>query len=197
MGTALRMSSDFETLLASMRLAAGALRDAGIPFALAGSVAVYARGGPDTNHDVDFMIKEADAERALMTLHQAGFRTERPPEGWLYKAFGPDDELIDLIFRPASGPVDDELLDRAEELEVYAIRMPVLTVTDVLMTKLLALKEHDVDLSPTLEIARSLREQIDWGELRRLTNGSPFAKAFLTLAEALELAPAGTADGRR
>jgi predicted nucleotidyltransferase len=188
------MSSEFETLLTSMRTVAGALRDAGIPFALAGSMAVYARGGPDTNHDVDFMIKEADGPRALAALEQVGFRTERPPEGWLYKAHGEDNEMIDLIFRPASGPVDDELLGRAEELEVYAIHMPVLSVTDVLMTKLLALREHDIDLSPTIEIARSLREQVDWDELRRMTEGSPFAKAFLTLAVELELAPASAAD---
>jgi predicted nucleotidyltransferase len=184
------MSSDFETLLTSMKKAAGALRDAEIRFALAGSVAVYARGGPDTTHDVDFFVKEADAPRAVETLQEAGFRTERPPEGWLYKAFGENDELVDLIYQPASGPVDDELLDRAEELEVYAVRMPVLTVTDVLATKLLALKEHEIDLSPTIEIARALREQVDWVELERLTDGSPFAKAFITLARELELAPA-------
>jgi predicted nucleotidyltransferase len=189
MGTAVRMSSDFETLLLSMRSAAGALRDAGIRFALAGSVAVWARGGADTTHDVDFLVKEEDAGRALEVLAKTGFRTEKPPEGWLYKAYGGDGELIDLIFRPASGPVDDDLLDRAEVIEVYAIRMPVLTVTDVLMTKLLALKEHDIDLGPTIEIARALREQVDWDELRRHTEASPFAKAFFTLAQELELAP--------
>jgi predicted nucleotidyltransferase len=189
MGTALRMSDDFETLLVAMRTAAGALRDAGLRFALAGSVAVWARGGADTTHDVDFLVKREDAERALQALEQVGFRTERPPEGWLYKAHGPGGELIDLIFRPASGPVDDELLDRAEVIEVYAIRMPVLTVTDVLVTKLLALKEHEIDLAPTIEIARALREQVDWDELRRHTDDSPFAKAFFTLAQELELAP--------
>jgi predicted nucleotidyltransferase len=188
------MSSDFETLLVSMRQAAAALRDAGIPFALAGSVAVYARGGPDTDHDVDFLLKPADAKRALEVLEQAGFRTEKPPEGWLYKAYGEDGELVDLIFSPASGEVDDELLARAEELEVFAIRMPVLTVTDVLATKLLALKEHELDFSPVIEIARSLREQLDWEELRRLTAQSPYSKAFFALADELGLT-AGAASG--
>jgi hypothetical protein len=181
------MSSDFETLLTSMRTAAAALRDAEIPYALAGSMAVYARGGPDTDHDVDFLIKHEDAVRALEALEAAGFTTEKPPEGWLYKAFGPGGEMVDLIFRPASGLVDDDLLDRAEELEVFAIHMPVLTATDVLATKLLALREHELDLAPTIEIARSLREQIDWVELRELTASSPYAKAFFTLADELEL----------
>ena len=79
------MSSDdqFERILGAMKVAAAALRDGGIPFALAGGLAVYARGGPPTEHDVDFLIREEDAERAVELLRDAGFRAERPPEGWL------------------------------------------------------------------------------------------------------------------
>ena len=51
-------------------------------------------------------------------------RPERPPEDWLLKACD-GDMLVDLIFAPAGGPVTDELLDRAEELEVMAMRLPV------------------------------------------------------------------------
>ena len=83
--------------------------------------------------------------------------------------------------------MNDELLGRAEPVEVYAISVPALPVTDVLAGKLLALREHDLDLGPALEIARSLREQIDWDELRERTNGSPYAKGFFTIAEELGL----------
>jgi hypothetical protein len=38
-------------------------------------------------------------------------------------------------------------------------------------------------------IARSLREQIDWASLWRRTCDSPFARAFFTLVEGLEIAP--------
>jgi hypothetical protein len=182
------MASDFETLLAAMRTAAGALRDAEIPFALAGSVAVYAHGGPDTDHDVDFLVKPEDADRALEALGGVGFRVHKPAEGWLYKALDPKGAQIDVIFEPTTGPVTDELLDRAEVVEVYAIRVPVLSPTDVLASKLLALREHNLDFAPMLEIARSLRERIDWQELRRRTNGSPYAKPFFTLASELGLA---------
>jgi hypothetical protein len=34
-----------------------------------------------------------------------------------------------------------------------------------------------------------VREQIDWAALRRRASGSPFAKAFLTMVEELEIAP--------
>jgi len=178
---------DFETMLEAMRTAAAALRDAQIPFALGGSVAVYARGGADTRHDVDFFVKPEDAERALDALEERGFERERPPEGWLYKAYDPNGVMIDLIFEPVSGEVDDELLAQAEPVEVHAITVPALPVTNILAGKLLALREHYLDLAPALEIARSVREQIDWPELRRRTNGSPYAKAFFAVVEELGL----------
>jgi len=93
-----------------------------------------------------------------------------------------------VIFEPASGPVTDELLAKAETVEVHAIHVPVLTPTDVLAGKLLALREHNLDLAPLLEIAPSLREQVDWPELRRRTDRSPYAKPFFTLVD--ELGPA-------
>jgi hypothetical protein len=179
----------FDRLLTAMKHGAAALRDAEIPFALAGGLAVYARGGPPTEHDVDFLLRESDAESAVRALEAAGFRSERPPEGWLYKVFDRNGEMIDLIFAPNNKPeVVGAMLERAGEVEVYAITMPVMTVTDVLATKLLTLKEHEVDYDSSLEIARTCREQIDWDALREQTAESPYARAFFTLVEELEIA---------
>lgn len=178
----------FEQILAAMKVAAAALRDGGVPFALAGGLAVYARGGPPTEHDVDFLIPESESERAVELLQDAGFRVERPPEGWLYKVFDENDAMIDLIFAPNSRPdrVPD-ILARATDIELYAITLPVMTVTDVLESKLLTLKEHEVDYEDVLEIARTCREQIDWDVLRSRLDASPYAKAFFTLADELAL----------
>jgi hypothetical protein len=182
----------FTKLLESMKRAAAVLRDNDVPFALAGGLAVYARGGPATEHDIDFIVGPDDAEHALELLGAVGFRTERPAEGWLYKAFDDDDgSMIDLIFSPNHMPeVVPELLDRAEEIEVYAITLKVMTVTDVLTTKLLTLKEHEVDYADVLEIARNCREQVEWDLLRERTEQSPYAKAFFTLVEELGLVEA-------
>ena len=174
----------FEELLATLKLAAAALRDADVRFVLGGGLAIWARGGPETEHDVDFFVKAVDAERALHALADGGFRTEEPPEGWLYKGFR-DGVLVDLIFSPSGVEVDDEFLDRAEELEVHAVRMPVLRAEDVLVAKLLAMREHHMDYDRVLEIARTVREQIDWDEVRERTDDSPYAKAFLTLVDEL------------
>jgi hypothetical protein len=185
------MSSEpsFDVLLEAMKVAAAALRDHDVPFALAGGFAVYARGGPETGHDVDFVIRERDAERVLDVLAEAGFRSEKPPEGWLYKVYDENDAMIDLIYAPNNDPpAVDGIIARADELEVYAIRMPVMSVADVLATKLLALREHEVDYESVLEIARACREQIDWGVLHERVGDYPYAKAFFTLVEELGLA---------
>jgi predicted nucleotidyltransferase len=183
------MNGDFADLLDAMKHAAAALRDNEIPFALAGSLAVYARGGPATNHDVDFILGPDDAERALDVLAADGWRVERPPEGWLYKVFDERDAMIDLIFSPNGQPagVGREILDRAEEIEVYAIKLKVMSPTDVLASKLLALREHYLDYEPALEIARALREQIDWHVVERRVRDSPYAAGFMTVAERLGL----------
>jgi hypothetical protein len=190
-------SDNFPELLDAMKLAAAALRDAEVPYILGGGLAAWARGGPPTEHDVDFFVREEDVERALEALEAAGMKPERPPEDWLLKAWA-GETLIDLIFHPAGGPVDDGYFQRAEEIEVASQRMPVASLADVLTTKLLALSEQDPDLSSVLELARSLREQIDWELVRERTAGSPFARAFFTLVEELGVVdePAAQAGGR-
>ena len=180
------MDSAFEELLETMKHAAAALRDADVQFVLGGGLAIWARGGPETEHDVDFFVKPDDAERACEALAAAGFRTEKPPEGWLYKAFD-GEVMVDLIFAPSGLAIDDEFIRRAEALEVYAVRVPVMRADDVLIAKLLTLREHQVDYDQVIEIARNVREQIDWDDVRTRTNGSPYAKAFFTLVDELGL----------
>lgn len=175
-----------------MKQAGGALNAAGIEWALGGGLAAWARGGPQTEHDVDFLVKPDDAERAQQALAAAGLRTETPPEGWLLKAHTDDGVLVNLIFDPQDGPVDAALLARADELEVYAMRMKVARLEDVITQKLLALNEQEPDYTSVLELARSLREQIDWREVRQRTASSPFATAYFTLLDELEIVPAST-----
>jgi predicted nucleotidyltransferase len=183
-----RDEPEFERLLDAMKRAGGVLRDAEVPFLVGGGLAAWARGAPKTEHDVDFLVRPEHAERAQHALAKAGLRTETPPEGWLLKAYD-DDVLIDLIFNPKGGPVDDAMFDRAEELELYAMHVKVAALEDLLVQKLLALSEQDPDFSSVLEIARSLREQIDWNEVRARTKGSPFAKGYFTMLDELEIVP--------
>jgi hypothetical protein len=83
-------------------------------------------------------------------------------------------------------------MNRADTMPVMAIAVPVMAVEDMLLTMLLAIDEHSLDLGPLLGIVRALREQIDWPSLRARTGHSPYAKAFFTLVEELGIAPAAT-----
>ncbi len=185
----------FGKIKESLKHAAGALRDAGVPFVLGGGLAVWARGGPATSHDLDLMVKPEDADRALEVLERAGMRPEKPPEGWLYKAWD-GDVLIDLIFRPKGMAVDDEVIARGQDMEVLAMPIKVMALEDVLCTKLLALHEHNVDYTSVLQMARSLREKVNWDDVRARTSRSPFARAFFTMIEGIGIIGDGyPADG--
>ena len=180
------MTELFDELTESTKRVAAALKGADVPFLLAGGIAAWARGGPPTEHDIDIVVRPDDAERALAALTDAGMRAERPPEGWLFKAFD-GEVMIDLIFGPEGIEVDEALFERADELTVRSAAMQVMAAEDILISKLMALAEHDLDYDGVLELVRPLREQIDWERVRRTTESSPYAKAFFTLVQELGL----------
>ncbi|HTU75405.1 MAG TPA: nucleotidyltransferase family protein [Trebonia sp.] len=185
------MSTPFQ-LLDTLKKAAMVLRDAGLPFALAGGTAAYARGGGLPVHDLDLVILESDTEAAGRALRTSGMRLERPPEGWLVKAFD-EDRMVDLIFRLAGHPDTQALLDRAEEVTVASVPMLVLNATDLVISLLAAFNEHHADFALALTCVRPLREQVDWPRVRDQSAGSPFAGAFLILLERLGILQGGKA----
>jgi predicted nucleotidyltransferase len=182
----------FEAIGKTLKRASAALREAGVPFLLGGSLASWARGGPETRHDLDLMLKPEDAEQALRLLTELGMRPERPPEAWLYKAWD-GDVLVDLIFGPKDLAMTDEVIARGDELDVFGMDIRVMAIEDVVATKLLALDEHSLDYSTLLQIVRALREQIDWDAVRRRTHGSPYAQAFFVLVRELGISDPGAA----
>ena len=186
-------SENFPELIETMKRAAAAFAAADVHALLGGGLAAWARGGPPTDHDVDFFVRERDAEQALDALVEAGMRPERPPEGWLLKAWD-GETLVDLIFHPAGGPVTDEHFERAEALEVAAQPLLVASIDDVLTTKVLAISEQAPDFRQVLEMSRSLREQIDWEVVAARVGETPFGAAFLTLVERLRIAPQATLE---
>jgi hypothetical protein len=173
-------------LIETLKKAATVLRDEGVPFALAGGAAAYARGGSLPLHDVDFVIREADADAAAGAFAARGMRVQIPPEGWLIKAYD-EDRMVDLIFRLSGHQDMQAVLDRAEEISVAAVPMPVLTATDLVIAWLASFTEHHADFALALTCVRPVREQVDWGRVRTETAGSAFATAFLVLLRELRV----------
>ncbi|SHF79025.1 Nucleotidyl transferase of unknown function [Streptoalloteichus hindustanus] len=180
---------EMRALLRTVTRVAVTLRVSGVRFALTGGCAIFARGGPGTEHDVDVLLREQDGHQALQALVQADLRADKPLVGdWLLKAYD-EGRLVDLLFRSAGRPVDDEMLNSAEELRVGAVTMPVMPATFLVVEKLLVLDLHYCDFAQLLPVVRALREQVDWRRVRAETAHSPYAQSFLFLTERLGITP--------
>lgn len=180
------MSDTQRGLREALKLVAVTLKQGEAPFALAGSYGLWARGGPEPDHDVDFMIAEEDAPRAKDLLAEEGLEVVEPPEDWLFKVFV-HGAMVDVIFRSASRPVGRDRFRDADDLEVESVLMPVLSTTVLMADKLGAMEEHACDFGAVLPVARAVREQVDWGVVAEQTRDNPFAVAFLFLLERLAI----------
>ncbi len=180
------MAAEQVDLREALKRVAVALKRSSLPFALIGGYAVWARGGPEPDHDVDFMVADSDAAAAAEWLADEGFQVVQPPEDWLFKVFT-DGTMVDVIHRDAGVPATRDVVTDADELEVLSVQMPVLSATELLVHKLMAMDEHTCDFGRQLPIARALREQVDWQRVRKETAGSDYATAFLFLLERLSV----------
>jgi hypothetical protein len=176
--------SDRDEIRDLLKRTAVALKQADVPFALCGGYAAWVRGAPEPDHDADFLVPAAEAERAAMALGEAGLAVEEPAEDWLIKVVS-GASFVDVLWRTCGVPVESDLVERAEVLPVLSVQMPVLTATDILVTKLHALDEHYCDFGRLLPVARALREQVDWDVVRREAAGNHFAVVFLQLLSRL------------
>jgi hypothetical protein len=193
-----------------LKRTAVALKQAGVPFALCGGYAAWVRGAPEPEHDADFLVPEAEAERAGKALADAGLEVLDPAEDWLLKVVrgqadgaadgeadgeGDGGVFVDVLWRTCGVPVESDLVDRADVLPVLSVQMPVLAATDIVTTKLMALDEHYCDFTRLLPVARALREQVDWAAVARDVAGNDFAVVFLQLLDRLGIVPAvGSGD---
>jgi hypothetical protein len=175
-------------LLATLTRVVTILEEADVRFAVAGGCAVYARGGPPSDHDVDIFIMRKDAAKASDALVRGGMRAVDPPENWLTKVYD-GDNLVDLIFSPTGHEVDEVLFERADYMRIGSAQALVVSGTDLMSDKLNVLEAHRCDFAPLLTIARALREQVDWGKVAENTAQSPYARAFLSLLADLGVTP--------
>jgi hypothetical protein len=176
--------SDRDEIRDLLKRVAVALKQGDVPFALCGGYAAWVRGAPEPDHDADFLVPAAEAERAAKVLADAGLQVVDPAEDWLTKVVQ-GGSLVDVLWRTCGIPVEQDLIDRAEDMPVLSVHMPVLEATDILVTKLMALDEHYCDYGRLLPVARALREQVDWDRVRREVEHNDFAAVFLVLLDRL------------
>ncbi|MYW49394.1 hypothetical protein [Streptomyces sp. SID161] len=176
-----------QAILEAAKRIGAILKRAGHPFALAGSVAVYAHGGSRyLQHDADFAILPDDAGAVAGTLREAGLDVRIPPEDWLLKTTC-HGQNVDIIFELAHQPVTREMLDRAHVLPVDSVLMPVLCPTDLIHSLISAFSEHYCDFGSVLPVVRAVREKVDWDVVRAACGDQPMPAAFLFLLERLNV----------
>jgi len=177
-------ADDSTDLREALKTVAVALKQSGVPFALMGGYAAWARGGPEPDHDVDFLVAHEDADRVAQFLAEQDHDVVQPPEDWLFKVFA-DGAMVDVIHSPVGGPVERADVERASVMEVLSVQMPVLEATELVVYKLNALDEHACDLGRVLPVVRALREQVDWARVEAETGDNDFAAAVLFLLRRL------------
>ena len=166
---------------------AAALESAEIPYVLIGGAASSIRGRPRVSDDVDFFVRQTDADRALDVLAESGFETERTNPLWIYKATR-DGITIDLMFWLAGDVYfDDELVARATRERYGGGEVVVAAAEDLVVIKLLA---HDEQSPHHWHDALSLLalNEIDWEYLLERGRLSPRRLlSLLVYAEAVDL----------
>ncbi len=176
------------TLREALKIVAVVLKEGDAPFALAGGYALWARGGPEPDHDVDFLIAEDDAARVADALAAEGLDVVQPPEDWLFKVYV-GDAMVDVLFRVNGESVQRETFAAVDSIEVESVEMPVLDATTLMVQKLNSLEEHACDLGRVLPAARAVREQVDWEAVAERTRDNDYAVAALFLLERLGVVP--------
>jgi Icc-related predicted phosphoesterase len=117
-----------ETFLRVLDQAVEALERKSITHMLIGGIPAAYYGLPRWSHrgeDIDLLVKPEEANRALASLAEAGFDTEKTDPNWIFKAVRKG-VMVDLIFRVMDSQyLDDEMLDRSgvEQFHGRTLRM--------------------------------------------------------------------------
>lgn len=145
-------------ILAAAETASAKLREAGIPHALAGGLAVGARGYPRTTEDVNFLVGEEAFEK-----HTGGLVTLRFP------LIAVGNVRVDFLSIDESRG-EKEQLRSAVENPPQSNLVPIVPLTALVYMKLKAARQKDLaDLVELLKRGRIETEEMD----RYLTQHAP------------------------
>ncbi|HZZ86299.1 MAG TPA: nucleotidyltransferase [Anaeromyxobacteraceae bacterium] len=150
-------------------LALRALRDAGVPFVVAGAYAFFEYTGQfrDTK-DLDVFLEEQDLEQAFEALERAGFRTELTDPGWIGKAYA-GEYFVDLIFSSGNGlaVVDPEWFTHAREGLVMGVPVLLAPPEEIIWSKAFVCERERYDGADVANLVRAVGDELDWRRLLR------------------------------
>jgi hypothetical protein len=149
--------------------AVGLLHEAGVPFVVGGAYAYATYTGiyRDTK-DLDLFPRKPDAIRALEVLEKDGWRTERPDEVWLYKAYK-GDYFVDFIFSSGNGvaTVDDEWFTHAKKATIFGYECLIAPAEEMIWSKAFVTERERYDGADINHLILKAGREMDWDRILR------------------------------
>lgn len=143
------------------------LRSSGKPFMLAGAYALAQYTGitRDTK-DLDVFCTAGDYPYLLEALGKSGYRTEITDANWIAKAFN-GENYVDLIFHSANGVVrvEESWYERAPVATVFASKIRILPVTELIYSKLYIEDRYRYDGADVNHLILRSGQEVDWRRL--------------------------------
>ncbi|MGA9520134.1 MAG: nucleotidyl transferase AbiEii/AbiGii toxin family protein [Myxococcaceae bacterium] len=149
-------------------LAISSLKNAEIPFVVAGAYALHLYTGIyRETKDLDLFLKREHVDRALETLSEVGFRTEMSNPVWIAKAHASDDYFADLIFSSGNGVavVDDLWIERASPGVVHGTPILVAPPEEIIWSKAFVCERERFDGADINHLILARGKQMDWKHL--------------------------------
>jgi hypothetical protein len=149
-------------------LALSTLKNAEIPFVVAGAYALHLYTGiyRDTK-DLDLFLKREDVDQALDSLSQVGFQTSMHDPVWIAKAYANNEYFADLIFSSGNGVavVDDYWMERAHPGVIHGL--PILTAPpeEIIWSKAFVCERERFDGADINHLILARGKQMDWNHI--------------------------------
>lgn len=149
-------------------LALSTLKNAEIPFVVAGAYALHQYTGiyRDTK-DLDVFLRREDVERAMEAMAAVGFQTSMLDPIWIAKAYASDDYFADLIFSSGNGvaEVDDLWIARAHAGVIHGLPILVAPPEEIIWSKAFVCERERFDGADVNHIILARGKQMDWEHL--------------------------------
>jgi hypothetical protein len=147
--------------------AVAALREAEVPFLVAGAYAYFEYTGifRDTK-DLDVFVRRRDLDEAFAALERAGFRTELLDPVWLGKGYR-GEWYVDVIFSSGNGVavVDDAWFEHAIPGEVMGHPVQLAPPEEMIWSKGFVCERERYDGNDVAHLVHARGERMDWRRL--------------------------------
>ena len=143
------------------------LRDAELPFLIAGSYAVCAYTGiTRPTKDLDVFTSAGDFPRVLSHFKERGYTVGIEDERWIGKVYK-DELFFDVIFASANGtmPVNEAWFANACETDIFGVPVNIVSPTELIWSKVFIQLRHRYDGADVAHVILKQHDAVDWRRL--------------------------------